>query len=292
VCSRAHSSMMVSVRRLRTRAGLSIAVACIVVALFLVNVVGGLYLSLERLSWLSAVIATDLALLIFAAQLARSLFASEPGRVVVEVDKGRRRACPPGLSVDLRQPPDNVCLGRNELIGRLRTILSDGSAKGNRIHVLAGPFGVGKTRIAQEIAHRARKQNIEVWWVPSAGELSFKCAMCAVALSLDAPAERVAVDGGSADFIYRRLAGHRRIRKHRWLLVIDGADDLDLLGTKTELLDGTGWIREPGPSGMVIVTTIDASPERWNGRVVDHHLVGRPRPRRGGVSHGLIVESP
>jgi hypothetical protein len=269
--------MMVSVlRRLRTRTGLSlIAGICLMLALFLVNLLGGRYLPLERLSWILALIGTDLAVLIVAVQLGRGFFAPEAGRVVVEVGNGRRRACPPGLSVELRQPPDNVCQGRDELISRLRAVLTGGSADGNRVHVLAGPFGAGKTRIAQEIAHRARKQNIEVWWIPSAGELTFKCAMCAVARSLDAPPDRLAIDGGNADFIYRQLARRHGFKKHRWLLVIDGADDLDVLGTAGEMVDGTGWIREPDPSGMVIVTTMDASPARWNGRIVDHHVVGR-----------------
>jgi hypothetical protein len=46
------------------------------------------YLPLERLSWIFALIGTDLAVLIVAVQLGRGFFAPEAGRVVVEVGNG------------------------------------------------------------------------------------------------------------------------------------------------------------------------------------------------------------
>ncbi|MCX4672343.1 alpha/beta fold hydrolase [Streptomyces sp. NBC_01381] len=131
-----------------------------------------------------------------------------------------------------------------------------------RVHILAGLGGSGKSRVALEIADRARLARRRVWWV-SASELS--ACMRTVANELGAPAAQVEQAwrrmSTSTDLVWSLLDAS----PEPWLLVLDNADDPQQLGPRDGPVSyGTGWLREPATDGgMVIVTSRVRSKDTW-----------------------------
>ena len=76
--------------------------------------------------------------------------------------------------------------------------------------------------------------------------------------------------GDAADVIWQRLAD----RQEPWLLVIDNADDPQVLaGAGTCVAEGRGWLRPvAGEAGMVLVTSRDGSPASWGSWCRRHRL--------------------
>jgi len=152
------------------------------------------------------------------------------------------------------QREENLPLrGRDVLLAGL-------TATSARVQVLHGMGGCGKTRVALEVAYQAGRRGAEVWWVSGADTTSLVTGMRAVGRRLgvtDAELDH----GDAADEIWRRLSAWR----HPWLLVIDGADDAQVLaGAGAHLADGRGWLRPLPPSpGTILVTTRDGSAASW-----------------------------
>ena len=86
--------------------------------------------------------------------------------------------------------------------------------------------------------------------------------------------------GDAADVIWQRLTG----RREPWLLVIDNADDPQVLaGAGTCVAEGRGWLRPvAGRAGMVLVTSRDGSPASWGSwcRRCRLEMLARPIRRR------------
>ncbi|MFE9256464.1 tetratricopeptide repeat protein [Streptomyces sp. NPDC006879] len=148
---------------------------------------------------------------------------------------------------------------RHRLIASLLTPQSPDSAQ--RVHVLAGLGGSGKSRLALEIADRARTTGRKVWWI-SIPELSAR--MRALALDLGAPSmqvERAWVHGRAMELVWERLNSC----PEPWLLVFDNADEPRRLGSGHEpVSDGTGWLRKPlTENGMVLVTSRVRRQQTW-----------------------------
>lgn len=183
--------------------------------------------------------------------------------------------CPARISVAPRQPPPSPFAGREDLLRRLTESLTSGSKGTKRVHVLTGPFGAGKTRITQELAQFAANNGLAVWWVVANSEVTLTCGMCTVALHLQVSREDLTHTGCVAEAIVPRLTEAYRREGRPWLLVIDDADQLSVLGDRPTRQDGTGWVRPPGPKGFVLVTTRDADRSAWNPRWVETHHVGR-----------------
>jgi len=80
--------------------------------------------------------------------------------------------------------------------------------------------------------------------------------------------------GDAADVIWQRLAG----RQQPWLLVIDNADDPQVLaGAGACVAEGRGWLRPlAGPAGMVLVTSRDGNPASWGSWTQRHRLQALP----------------
>lgn len=160
-------------------------------------------------------------------------------------------------------------LGRDGILTVLRQTVDD-----PRIQVLSGMGGVGKTTVALSSAERAKKTEVEVFWIQAGSAAAVADGMRHAALLAGAPAEHVAhawEKGGrpAADLVWRHLMNMDR----PWLLVFDDADDLDVLSCPgAALADGTGWVRPPvGKSQGVLVTTRDGNTRSWGDRIARFH---------------------
>jgi tetratricopeptide (TPR) repeat protein len=145
--------------------------------------------------------------------------------------------------------------GRDSLLSELRK--SDASPG---VRVIHGMGGSGKTSLALEAAHLASQRGVEVWWVSAAEKLRFLAGMRALGRRLGMADDELR-HGEAADLLWRRLSG----RRQEWLLVIDNADDLQVLaGPGSHTADGTGWLRPVAPQfGLVLVTSRDGHAESW-----------------------------
>ncbi|MFI8928185.1 tetratricopeptide repeat protein [Streptomyces sp. NPDC053474] len=163
--------------------------------------------------------------------------------------------------------PDSV---RRPAIGRAPVVLRDRVGEmdrlhaavepgvGNRVYVLHGLGGCGKTAVAyalfQHATHQANRIGL---WVNASDPASLRAGMLAVA------ADRGATDGElmgarsglrpAADLVWHYLDRSDQ----PWLLVLDNAD------TPAILRDG-GWLRT-SPTGTTVVTTRHAAAHWWPG---------------------------
>ncbi|MEU5456668.1 FxSxx-COOH system tetratricopeptide repeat protein [Streptomyces globisporus] len=140
--------------------------------------------------------------------------------------------------------------GREADLVRLRTGLLSGHHA--VIQALHGMGGIGKTQIASEYAHRFASQYDLVWWVDAeqADQLPVRFTELADRLGItksDAGPEANA----------RALLQHLRTR-HRWLLILDNAEQPDQIEP---------WLPE-GP-GHVLITS--RNPD-WHGIAQQNHL--------------------
>ncbi len=167
------------------------------------------------------------------------------------------------LVIPHRRVPVDRLRGRSELVSLLLSELGKvraGDPGGERVWVLHGMGGCGKTTVALEVAHQAQNLGIRVWWVA-----------VTVAAELEASLHAVAFDAGtSSSELMRRHAADvfwDRLNSLRepWLLVIDNADDTDLLAAGTgRLSDGRGWLRSPlTRSGLVLLTSRESAQSVW-----------------------------
>ncbi|MEU8182473.1 tetratricopeptide repeat protein [Micromonospora sp. NPDC049047] len=169
-----------------------------------------------------------------------------PGRVSVDPPLGRL---------------DSPLRGRDDLLDELMRAPGAGADRAS-VHVLWGMGGSGKSRVALEIARRARADGRMVWWVP-AGRLN--SGMREVASQLGASETQIdrawAGMSSAPDLVWRYLDQARQ----PWLLILDSADEPATLGPADGVLaDGTGWLRRPATEdGMVVVTTRDGNPATW-----------------------------
>jgi tetratricopeptide (TPR) repeat protein len=138
--------------------------------------------------------------------------------------------------------------GRQDIIEKLQTHFLDPQCR--RV-ALVGLGGVGKTQIAQQIAWWTKRKMPEysVFWAPVMSEATFEQAYkqimekCGITASQDKSPNELVRDYLSSE------------RSGKWLLVVDNADDLDLvMGNPL----GTGGIHRFLPTsdqGRILVTT-------------------------------------
>ncbi|WP_346012482.1 hypothetical protein [Streptomyces sp. SID3343] len=159
-----------------------------------------------------------------------------------------------------------VLRDRAEVMSRVREIVTTDDTDrtfGNRVFVLHGMGGCGKTAVAHAAFHIATTENECVGlWVDAGDRASLRSGMLAVAADRGAQeGELLAARSGlrpAADLVWDRLDRSA----DPWLLVLDNADD------PTILRDGS-WLRT-SPRGTVLVTTRQAAGRWWPGAELQH----------------------
>jgi tetratricopeptide (TPR) repeat protein len=167
------------------------------------------------------------------------------------------------LVVPQRRVSGDRLRGRDALVSGLMAAAGRamaGSPGHGQVWVLHGMGGCGKTTVAMEVAHQARDAGMRTWWVSATVAEELEAALTAVAFDAGA-SEMELARGHPADALWRHLDGAAQ----PWLLVIDNADDLDLLTAQTgRLADGRGWLRSPATgTGLVLVTSRDGAQTHW-----------------------------
>ncbi|WP_367136574.1 tetratricopeptide repeat protein [Saccharothrix sp. HUAS TT1] len=176
------------------------------------------------------------------------------------------RAFEPGL-VSVAPPLGRLghgVFGRDDLVAEVSDRVGGG------VGVLHGAGGRGKTTVALCVS---REVDAQVWWVDASTGTSLVEGLREVASRAGSAHEDVARawsgQASAPDLLWRSLHALRR----RWLLIVDNADDVQLLAAAGHRVgDGTGWVREPGPHGGVLVTTRDHDTHVW-GRMAAHVAV-------------------
>jgi hypothetical protein len=157
--------------------------------------------------------------------------------------------------------PPGVLRDRTGELDRLRAGLGPGA--GNRVYVLHGLGGCGKSAVAYTIFDYAVTEAGRVGlWVNASDPASLRAGMLAVA------ADRGATDGEllgarsglrpAADLVW----GYLDRSGQPWLLVLDNADDPAILW------EG-GWLRA-SPAGTIVITSRQAGAHWWPGAELLH----------------------
>jgi NB-ARC domain len=181
-----------------------------------------------------------------------------PGRPAVDP------AAFPSVVPPLGQRAATPLRGRDDLVRELSEEASAGT-----VHVVHGLGGVGKTRLALEVAATAMQGGRRVWWVSAVDGPSVSAGMQAVGYAAGAAAADFE-HANSADVVWRYLERY----PDPWLLVLDNADDpaaaLSIAGTP--VADAQGWVRPAPERGCVLITTRDGSTTVWGGWTRRHRI--------------------
>jgi len=119
-------------------------------------------------------------------------------------------------------------VGRESVLVRLVEELQPRSNEDDCQRVaIVGLGGVGKTQIALEVSFRIREQcpDCSVFWVPATDVTSFERAYRDIGRKLQV--EGIEEDKSDIKLLVKAALSQERAR--RWLLIVDGADDLGLL---------------------------------------------------------------
>ena len=131
--------------------------------------------------------------------------------------------------------------GREEILLHLHNQLTATSAVAlNQTQAINGLGGIGKTQIAIEYAHRYRDDYDAVFWITAATSETLHSDFVALARLLQLPVQDLPDQQLIVDAVKQWLARHEQ-----WLLILDNADELDLL---TDFLPS-------GDAGYILVTT-------------------------------------
>jgi tetratricopeptide (TPR) repeat protein len=160
-------------------------------------------------------------------------------------------------------------------------LLTELTSGADRVQVVHGLGGCGKTRLALEVASATADRGAEVWWIVAADATAVTSGMRALGRRLGLPAAELA-QGDAADAIWRAL--HARMKP--WLLIFDGADDPKVLaGPGRHLSEGRGWLRPVRTGyGLAIVTSRDGSAGSWGNWCRRHRV-----PMLGGTEAASLL---
>ncbi|MFY4717153.1 hypothetical protein [Streptomyces sp. LaBMicrA B280] len=152
--------------------------------------------------------------------------------------------------------------GRDELLAALEGDVTEGS---DRVQVLYGLGGCGKTTVALRLARFAHGLGHHVFWISGASRDRLSTGMRQVARELGVSEHDIdaAWSGRSSatDLVWRALDGAER----PWLLVVDNLDEPPVAASVDGSVgDGTGWIRS-STAGLTVVTSRIGNPMLWGG---------------------------
>lgn len=131
----------------------------------------------------------------------------------------------------------SALVGRSRLLTRVEHELSRTDSRA-RIVVLVGLGGVGKTRLAAEVAQRATANRSVVWWTQARDQLALTHSLVELAARLGLPTA-----GDQAQVLVELW--HRLGNRDDWLLVLDDCPGPDLVRAVVPTLT----------SGRVVVTS-------------------------------------
>src|SRR5450755_2292645 len=149
-------------------------------------------------------------------------------------------------------PRNTFFLGRDELLARLHaqlqagqtTALSQppptGQALAQSPQAISGLGGIGKTQLAIEYAYRYHQDYEAVLWAPAENKESLISSYSALAALLKLPEQQAGDQEITIAAVKRWLQTHQK-----WLLILDNADDLELLPP----------FLPPVPGGHILLTT-------------------------------------
>ena len=110
-------------------------------------------------------------------------------------------------------------LGRENVLARIETGFTSNSAP--RIIVVRGLGGQGKTQVALEYCHRARKKGIKaIFWVDATSERSVKTSLETISESIKSPAQTLQ-DEARVGFVMENLVEW----PEPWIMVFDNHDN-------------------------------------------------------------------
>ncbi|WP_431872051.1 tetratricopeptide repeat protein [Nocardiopsis eucommiae] len=163
----------------------------------------------------------------------------------------------PVHDVSLDPPrPSTAVRGRDSLLDALRAAMERGAPVP---HVLTGPGGFGKTTVAASLAEHARSEGWTVFWVrPDTIQPSMLEAAVELGGSRQEADQFRAAPRQAARWVWRHLDAAPR----PWLLVIDNADQPELLDPENRPGEQRGWMRS-SPGGFVLVTSRVDDPGLW-----------------------------
>ncbi|MBW4720425.1 ATP-binding protein [Saccharothrix obliqua] len=144
--------------------------------------------------------------------------------------------------------------GRDDLLD----VLADAvSAQDGSVVVLHGTGGSGKTAVALGLAARVRDHHrgARVWWVDATTDHSLSAGCREIALDAGAPVDQVVAAWTGARSPVAVLAAALARTPHRWLVVLDNADDARTSAPWLPALRGS--------TGAIVVTTRDGAADTW-----------------------------
>ena len=181
---------------------------------------------------------------------------------------GASRPVQPGKALLPAPVLDTQVRGRDDLIATLASLAVFGD---NRVHVVAGLGGTGKSTVARAVAARLATENRRVWWVPAADAVLLTQLLLGLARELGATPDQVqeALTGrlNPSDVLWQQL-----VASPGWTLILDNADDLPTLAASgRDAASGSGWLR-PSPAGLILVTSRVSDPHQWGPPAHVHRL--------------------
>ncbi|MEV4055020.1 AAA family ATPase [Amycolatopsis sp. NPDC049688] len=180
-------------------------------------------------------------------------------------------AQPPGVSI--RPPTGNLparVRGRDAILAHLTGLVAEPKPM---LQVLHGLGGCGKTTIALETARMAREADCPVYWVSAAERGGLTAGMREIAREVGVPADELEQPWTGRAAVMDLLWRHLDAARWPWLLVVDNADEPDILAAPgANPGDGTGWVR-PSRAGTTLLTSRVGRPEVW-GSQAERHQIG------------------
>jgi transcriptional regulator with XRE-family HTH domain/tetratricopeptide (TPR) repeat protein len=161
------------------------------------------------------------------------------------------------------QPRLTTFMGRQSLLGRIRSYLSSGAAV-----AMYGLGGVGKTHLAVEYCYRHSRDYDLVWWVPAEEPGQAVESLAKLAEQVGVAVIGHAEESARAAVELLRTGGGGRFA--RWLVVLDNAgvpaDGSEVLGLLGAAAAGGGHVlvtsRDPCWSRLAAAIEVDVLPRR------------------------------